>query len=89
MATKKSQSKNKQQVRKIEGAIINGVKYKRETDFSRDDTANLIRKYKKYAGYQDTIKEILKRRIGKLQAKETQNKELIKSIKEIVKSEQP
>jgi hypothetical protein len=85
MATTKSQSKEKQQVRKIEGAIINGVKYNRETDFSRDDTANLIRKYKKYADYQDAIKEVLKRRIDKLQAKGTQNEELLMSIKEIIK----
>lgn len=71
--------------KKVEGAIINGIKYHRETDFSRDDTLNLVRKYKKYADYQEKIKEILQRRLDKLVEKKVANEELIKSIKQLLK----
>jgi hypothetical protein len=73
-----------EKLKKIEGAIINGVKYNRETDFSRDDTKGLLRKFKKYADYQGKITEILKRRLVKLEEKGAQNEELIKSIKELL-----
>ena len=82
MATKKSES---QKVKKVEGAIIKGKRYNRETDFSRDDTQNLVRKYKKYADYQEKIEEILKRRLEKLKVKGAQNEELIKSINQLLK----
>jgi len=85
MTTEKQKPIELQRVKKIEGAIINGVKYHRETDFARDDTANLIRKFKKYDEYQAKIKEILNRRLGKLEANKTENKDLIKSIKGILK----
>lgn len=72
-------------IKKVEGAIINGKKYHRETDFSRDDTLNLLRKYKKYADYQGEIKNILQRRLGKLVEKKATDEELIKSIKQLLK----
>lgn len=72
-------------IKKVEGAIINGKKYHRETDFSRDDTLNLLRKYKKYADYQEEIKKILQRRLGKLVDKKAADEELIKAIKQLLK----
>ena len=70
--------------KKVNGALINGKKYSRATDFSRDTTATLISKKQKYDEYQNQIEMILKKRLNKLEKDMKNNKEIIDKIKEVL-----
>lgn len=70
--------------KKVNGALINGKKYSRTTDFSRDTTATLISKKQKYDEYQNQIEIILKKRLNKLEKDMKSNKEIIDKIKEVL-----
>lgn len=65
-------------MKKVDGTIIKGKKYTRNTDFKRDDTKTLIRKATQKSNEYNEIVEILKVRREK--AIKAEKKELVKEV---------
>jgi len=69
-------------MKKVNGQIYKGKKYRRSTDFKRDDTKTLIRKANAKIKEQQEIIEILKAR--KERAEKAGKTQVVKSIDEFL-----